>query len=49
MYQHVNKSTVTSNVLTVTDENHKKCIFQILPVDVPRSYLFITFYRVVSE
>ena len=24
--------TVTSNVLTVTDENHRRCIFPILPV-----------------
>ena len=29
---------VTSNVLTVTNENHKWCIFPILPVNVPRSY-----------
>ena len=29
--------TVTSNVLTVTDKNHKQCIFQILSVNVPRS------------
>ena len=26
----------TSNVLTVTNENHKRCIFPILPVNVPR-------------
>ena len=25
---------VTSNVLTVTDENHERCIFPILPVNV---------------
>ena len=31
--------TVTSNVLTVTDENHKRCIFPILPVNVPGSYI----------
>ena len=31
--------TVLSNVLTVTDENHKRCIFPILPVNVLRSYL----------
>ena len=31
--------TVTLNVLTVTDENYKQCIFPILPVNVPRSYL----------
>ena len=31
-------STVTLNVLTVTDENHKRCIFPILPDYVPRSY-----------
>ena len=31
--------TVMSNVLTVTDKNHKQCIFPILPVDVPRSYI----------
>ena len=30
--------TVTLNVLTVTDENHKRCIFQILLVNVPSSY-----------
>ena len=30
--------TVTSHVLTVTDENHKRCIFPILPVNVPLSY-----------
>ena len=30
--------TVTSNVLTVIDENYKLCIFLILPVNVPRSY-----------
>ena len=29
--------TVTSNVLTVTDENHKRCIFPILPVNVLQS------------
>ena len=29
---------VTSNVLTVTDEKHKRCIFPILLVDVLRSY-----------
>ena len=29
--------TVTSSVLTVTDENHKRCIFPILLVNVPRS------------
>ena len=29
---------VTSNVLTVTDENHKRCLFPILPVNVPQSY-----------
>ena len=29
--------TVTSNVLS--DENDKLCIFQILPVDDPRSYV----------
>ena len=28
---------VTSNVLTVTDENHKRCVFPILPVNVPWS------------
>ena len=27
------------NVLTVTDKNHKQCIFQILPVNGSRSYL----------
>ena len=32
---------VTSNVLTVTDENHERCIFPILPVNVLRSYIFI--------
>ena len=26
--------TMTSNVLTETDENHKRCIFPILPVNV---------------
>ena len=30
---------VTVNVLTMTDENHKRCIFRILPVNVPRSYM----------
>ena len=30
--------TVTSNVLNVTDENHKRCIFPILPVNVQQSY-----------
>ena len=30
--------TATSNVLTVTDENYKRCIFPILSVHVPRSY-----------
>ena len=30
---------VRSNVLTVTDENRKRCIFTILPVNVLRSYL----------
>ena len=29
---------VTLNALTVTNENHKRCIFPILPVNVPRSY-----------
>ena len=29
---------MTSNVLTVTDENRKRCIFPILPVNVLRSY-----------
>ena len=29
---------MTSNVLIVTDENHKRYIFPILPVNVPRSY-----------
>ena len=29
--------TVMSNVLTVTDENHKQCIFPILPVNVLKS------------
>ena len=28
------------NVLTVTDENHKRCIFPILSVNVPRSSTF---------
>ena len=32
---------VTSNVLTVTDENHERCIFPILPVNVLQSYIFI--------
>ena len=29
---------MTSNVLTVTDENHERCIFPILPVNVAQSY-----------
>lgn len=29
---------VTLNALTVTNENHKRCILPILPVNVPRSY-----------
>ena len=33
-----NHCTVASNVLTVTDENHKQCIFPILQVNVPLSY-----------
>ena len=43
--------TVTSNVMTVTDENHKRCIFPFLPVNVPRSNLDIigyVLYRSVS-
>ena len=30
--------SVTSHVLTVTDENRERCIFPILPVNVSRSY-----------
>lgn len=30
---------MTSNVLTFTDENHKRSVFAILPVNVPQSYL----------
>ena len=26
--------------LTVTDENHKRCIFPILPLNAPRSFKF---------
>ena len=33
-----NHCTVASNVLTVTDENHKQYIFPILQVNVPLSY-----------
>ena len=29
--------TVTSNVLTVTDENHRRCIFPILPANFSQS------------
>ena len=36
-------STVTLNVLTVTNENHKRCILPILPVSVLRSY-YMTMY-----
>ena len=31
--------TVTTNVLTMKDENHKQCIFPILPVNDPQSYM----------
>ena len=29
------------DVLTVTDENHKRCILPILPLNVPRSYTLL--------
>ena len=42
---------VTSNVLTVKHENHKQCIFPILPVNVPQSYILnvsITVHNILS-
>ena len=39
------KCIVTSNVLTVMNKNHERCIFPILPVYVPRSYWNATYFR----
>ena len=36
---------VTSNILAVTDENHDRCIFPTLPVNVLRSYYIQNMYK----
>ena len=36
--------TATSNVSNVTDQNHKQCLFPILPVNVPWSYKGLNTY-----
>lgn len=40
---------MTSNVLTFTDENHKKSVFAILPVNVPQSYLHTKKFKILFD